>query len=93
MRKGTRNGRRSRHELAVYLGAIITMKVLYLADQDGLNFDIGRMTVGVVCAGDSITGWNNYGPVEYWPYLIYPNFLQSACIELDLKVADCGIAG
>jgi lysophospholipase L1-like esterase len=49
--------------------------------------------VDVVCAGDSLTGWNNYGPVQYWPYPTYPRFLQQMCDPLCLRVADGGIAG
>jgi len=52
-----------------------------------------RTEVDVVCAGDSITGWNNYGPVQYWPYPTYPSFLQELCEPLNLRIADGGIAG
>jgi hypothetical protein len=37
------------------------LSVLYLADRDSPTFEAGRLTVDVVCAGDSITGWNNFG--------------------------------
>jgi lysophospholipase L1-like esterase len=47
----------------------------------------------VVCAGDSITGWNNFGPVTFWPYPTYPCFLQELCEPLGLRLADGGIAG
>ena len=57
------------------------------------TFEQARTTVDVVCAGDSITGWNNFGPADSWPYPTYPRFLQAACRELGLTVADCGIAG
>ena len=26
------------------------------------------LTLQIVCVGDSLTGWNNYGPVNCWPY-------------------------
>lgn len=50
-------------------------------------------TVDVVCAGDSLTGWNNYGPSQYWPFPTYPRFLQKKCEPLGLQIADGGIAG
>ena len=53
----------------------------------------GRITVDVVCAGDSITGWNNFGGVREWPYRTYPEFLQRLCDPLGLTVANGGIAG
>ena len=40
--------------------------ILYLADRDSPSFRAGRTTIDVVCAGDSITGWNNFGGVECW---------------------------
>ena len=51
------------------------------------------MSIGVVCAGDSITGWNNFGAVSDWPYRTYPEFLQRLCDPLGLTVANGGIAG
>lgn len=69
------------------------MKPLYLADRGTPAFEQARATVAVVCAGDSITGWNNFGPADSWPYPTYPEFLQVSCRELRLAVADCGIAG
>jgi lysophospholipase L1-like esterase len=71
----------------------MTATVLYWADHDRPDFDVGRITVDVVCAGDSITGWNNYGPVESWPYHTYPQFLQELCDPLGLKIANGGVAG
>jgi lysophospholipase L1-like esterase len=65
------------------------MKVLYIANHN----ESDRTTVDVVCAGDSLTGWNNYGPVQYWPYPTYPSFLQEMCGPLNLRIADGGIAG
>ena len=52
-----------------------------------------RTTVDVVCAGDSITGWNNFGVVREWPYRTYPEFLQRLCDPLGLTIANGGIAG
>jgi lysophospholipase L1-like esterase len=66
---------------------------LYLAERGSPAFEAGRTTVDVVCAGDSITGWNNFGAVEDWPYRTYPEFLQRLCDPLGLTVANGGIAG
>jgi lysophospholipase L1-like esterase len=71
----------------------MTISVLYWADHDEPAFDLERMTVDVVCAGDSITGWNNYGQIRSWPYRTYPQFLQELCAPLGLKIANGGIAG
>lgn len=68
-------------------------EVLYLADFQAPAFAQGRTGVDVVCAGDSLTGWNNEGPVCYWPYPTYPQFLQELCVPLALKITNCGIAG
>ena len=51
-----------------------------------------------MCAGDSITGWNNFGAVREWPYRTYPEFLQHLCepslfTSSRLSVANGGIAG
>ena len=69
------------------------LSVLYLADRDSPTFEAGRLTVDVVCAGDSITGWNNFGVVRDWPYHTYPVFLQRLCDPLGLTIANGGIAG
>ena len=57
----------------------MTDPVLYLADRGSPPFETGRTSVDVVCAGDSITGWNNFGGVADWPYRTYPEFLQRLC--------------
>jgi lysophospholipase L1-like esterase len=67
--------------------------VVYLAERDSPTFEAGRTTVDVVCAGDSITGWNNFGVVGDWPYRTYPEFLQRLCEPLGLTIANGGIAG
>jgi lysophospholipase L1-like esterase len=67
--------------------------VLYVADRGSPSFEAGRTTVDVVCAGDSITGRNNFRVVGDWPYRTYPEFLQRLCEPLGLTVADGGIAG
>jgi lysophospholipase L1-like esterase len=67
--------------------------VLYLADRRSPSFQTARTSVDVVCAGDSITGWNNFGGVDEWPYPTYPEYLQRLCEPLDLIVANGGIAG
>jgi lysophospholipase L1-like esterase len=71
----------------------MTTGVLYLADRNTDSFQRDRLHVGVVCAGDSLTGWNNYGAAKYWPYPTYPRFLQESCLPLGITIADCGIAG
>jgi lysophospholipase L1-like esterase len=67
--------------------------ILYLADRGSPAFTAGRTTVDVVCAGDSITGWNNFGGVVNWPFRTYPEFLQGLCGPSGLRVANGGIAG
>ena len=67
--------------------------VLYVADRRSPTFEAVRTTIDVVCAGDSITGWNNFGSVTHWPYRTYPEFLQRLCEPLGLAVANGGIAG
>jgi lysophospholipase L1-like esterase len=69
------------------------MDVVYVADQGSNRFEQERSAVDIVCAGDSLTGWNNYGPRELWPYPTYPQFFQDLCLPLKLRVADGGIAG
>jgi gamma-glutamylcyclotransferase (GGCT)/AIG2-like uncharacterized protein YtfP/lysophospholipase L1-like esterase len=69
------------------------MQVVYLADLRRPSFEQDRITVDVVCAGDSITGWNNDGPADVWPYPTYPHFLQELCAPSGLRIADGGIAG
>jgi lysophospholipase L1-like esterase len=54
---------------------------------------MARLTADVVCAGDSLTGWNNFGVVADCPYRTYPEFLQRLCDPLGLTVANGGIAG
>src|SRR6516164_4889447 len=67
--------------------------VFYLAERDSPKFEAGRTTVDVVCAGDSITGRNNFRVVGDWPYRTYPEFLQRLCEPLGLTIANGGIAG
>jgi lysophospholipase L1-like esterase len=69
------------------------MTPLYIADESTREFESARLDVDVVCAGDSLTGWNNYGSAQYWPFPTYPRFLQQKCESQDLQVADGGIAG
>jgi acyl-CoA thioesterase-1 len=69
------------------------MEVVYLIDLNHSAFEQDRLAVDVVCVGDSITGWNNFGPAKFWPFPTYPRFLQEACEPLGLRVADGGIAG
>ena len=68
--------------------------VLYLADQGSPDFEERRTSIDVVCAGDSITGWNNFRRHEKdWPFCSYPEFLQELFEPIGLTVVDCGIAG
>ena len=67
--------------------------ILYTADQGTPAFEAARTAVDIVCAGDSLTGWNNYGPAQTWPYPTYPQFLQQLCLPLKLRIANGGIAG
>lgn len=69
------------------------MDVLYVVERDTTDFEATRATIDIVCGGDSLTGWNNVGPVESWPYPTYPNFLQELCAPLGWQVANGGIAG
>jgi lysophospholipase L1-like esterase len=65
--------------------------MLYVVERGTSAFEAARTAVDIVCAGDSLTGWNNYGSVQYWPYPTYPLFLQESCAPL--RVANGGIAG
>jgi lysophospholipase L1-like esterase len=69
------------------------MDVLYVVERDTADFETARTTVDIVCAGDSLTGWNNFGPAEQWPYRTYPDFLQELCVPLGLRVGNGGVAG
>jgi len=68
-------------------------RILCTIDQGTPTFEAGRTAVNLVCAGDSLTGWNNFGPHSTWPFPTYPDFLQELCIPLGLRVANGGIAG
>src|SRR5271165_5580234 len=67
--------------------------ILYVANRGMPSFQTDSLSADVVCAGDSITGWNNFGGVRDWPYRTYPEFLQRHCEPLCLTVANGGIAG
>jgi acyl-CoA thioesterase-1 len=69
------------------------MEPVCVTDLNRPAFEQDRLVVDVVCAGDSITGWNNFGPAKFWPFPTYPRFLQEMCEPLGLRVADGGIAG
>jgi lysophospholipase L1-like esterase len=68
-------------------------KAVYLCDRETPEFQSHRAAIDIVCAGDSITGWNNFGPVPFWPLRTYPEFLQDLCGHLGRRVANGGIAG
>src|SRR5271166_2257131 len=74
-------------------GGITMTSILYVADRGMGSFQTARQSADVVCAGDSITGWNNFGFVRDWPYRTYPEFLQRLCDPLGLSIANVGIAG
>lgn len=38
--------------------------VLYIAERNTSAFQMARLSADVACAGDSITGWNNFGAVR-----------------------------
>ena len=67
--------------------------IIHVADRGVPSFQDARLSADLVCAGDSITGWNNFGGVRDWPYRTYPEFLQRLCEPLGLTVANGGIAG
>ena len=67
--------------------------ILYVAERGMPSFQTARLSADVVCAGDSLTGWNNFGVVGDWPYRTYPEFLQRLCEYLGLTIANGGIAG
>jgi lysophospholipase L1-like esterase len=68
-------------------------EVLGIFDHETDPFQADRIAFDVVCAGDSLTGWGNFGPPQSWPFRCYPEFLQVLCEPLGLKVANCGVAG
>jgi lysophospholipase L1-like esterase len=67
--------------------------VVYVVERGTEGFESARTGVDIVCAGDSLTGWNNFGPAEQWPYRTYPIFLQEFCDPLGLRISNGGIAG
>jgi hypothetical protein len=67
------------------------MDVLYVVERDTADFETARADVDIVCVGDSLTGWNNFGPAGGWPYATYPDFLQELCAPLGWQVANGGI--
>jgi lysophospholipase L1-like esterase len=67
--------------------------IIYVVDSHTAAFEQARTAIDVVCAGDSLTGWNNFGSVYEWPYPTYPLYLDEMCRPLKLKIANGGIAG
>jgi hypothetical protein len=60
---------RNRHSgLGLKGEMMVASDLLCLADRHSEAFDRQRSAVDVVCAGDSITGWNKFGPVAYLPH-------------------------
>ncbi len=66
---------------------------LYVAQQGSREFTRQRTRIDIVCVGDSLTGWNNFGLPENWPFPTYPRFLQLLCSPQGNRVVDGGIAG
>jgi gamma-glutamylcyclotransferase (GGCT)/AIG2-like uncharacterized protein YtfP/lysophospholipase L1-like esterase len=66
---------------------------LYVAHAGTEEFAADCHAVAIVCAGDSLTGWNNFGPRRLWPLATYPEFLQVLGAPRGWRVADGGIAG
>jgi len=56
--------------------------MLYIVDSGTRDFEQARTAVDVVCAGDSLTGWNNIGRPHEWPYPTYPQYLEEMCGRL-----------
>lgn len=69
------------------------MNQLCLSDQMTDGFRSLQSQVDIVCAGDSLTGWNNFGPVATWEFATYPQFLQQRLADQERQVANGGIAG
>lgn len=67
--------------------------MLYVVDSGTPDFEQARTAVDLVCAGDSLTGWNNMGLAHEWPYPTYPLYLKEMCGRLTLSIANGGIAG
>jgi lysophospholipase L1-like esterase len=67
--------------------------ILHVVERATPSFQSARSLVDVVCGGDSITGWNNFGAVGDWPYHTYPEFLGRLCEPSGLTVGNGGIAG
>lgn len=62
------------------------MDVVYTVDHGSPAFEANKTAINVVCGGDSLTGWNNFGTARTWPYITYPQFLQELCVPLGLKI-------
>jgi len=56
-----------------------------LFDDESDVFQADRIPFDVVCAGDSLTGWGNFGPPSSWPFRCYPEFLQVLCEPLVMR--------
>ena len=57
-------------------------EVLGIFDDESGVFQADPTPFDVVCAGDSLTGWGNFGPPSSWPFRCYPEFLQVLCEPL-----------
>ena len=57
-------------------------EVLGVFDESSDVFRAEHVAFDVVCAGDSLTGWGNFGPAESWPFRCYPEFLQVCASHL-----------
>jgi hypothetical protein len=77
-----------REHLILTIRGTTMPEILYVAERRTSAFQVARLAADVFCAGDSITGWNNFGLVRNWPYRTYPEFLQRLCEPLKLTVAN-----
>lgn len=72
-------------------------RTLFLAEErfDPLRFEAEARMVEILCVGDSLTGWNNFGAPSTWPFRCYPEFLQAQLHEAGFpqRVANAGMAG
>jgi len=59
------------------------MDVLYVVERDTAAFESARTAVDIVCAGDSLTGWNNFGPSWQWPFRTIGNLGRMVQLLLD----------
>jgi len=73
------------------------LRILYTSDEthSPARFKSLKDNVSIVCIGDSITGWNNYGSIQTWPFKTYPEELQRILDQNNPahQVLNAGMAG